>query len=226
MRPYEVLFLAVVIAVVHLASPRLAGLIRDQRLFGSFSGGLAVGYVFLHLLPELDAGHELVGKRIYFVAMVGFTILYGFQYWLRAREDAIVRKATFALETGVSMFYTTLLVFTLGSQLPKTTGLTIVFVIALGMDLLSDDVDALKEFGDQFRNRGRYLLAGAAAIGYGLSLLRRPHEVYIDLLTAVMAGFMLYSVFHDEVPEIAKARFMPFLAGMVTFFVIHLLLGG
>ena len=35
---------------------------------------------------------------------------------------------------------------------------------------------------------------------------------------------MLFSVFKEELPNIAKARIRPFLAGVVTFFVLHFVL--
>lgn len=226
MREIDIVVIALVVVLVHLASPQLAGLIRNKGKYSSFSGGLAVAYVFLHLLTELDVGHELIGSRIYFVALIGFTFLYGFEFWLLRQKDSTKHRAHYALQMGIAMVYSALLVFTLGTQLPATLLLTVVFVIAIGMDLLSDDIDFLEEFDTRFRNQGRYLVAGAGAAGFALSLVRRPHEVYIDLLTAVLAGFMLYSVFRDEVPTASKAHFTPFLAGLGTFLVIHFLLGG
>lgn len=226
MREIDIVVIALVVVFVHLASPQLARLIRNKGNYASFSGGLAVAYVFLHLLPELDEGHEFLGERIYFVALLGFTFLYGFEFWLRRRSRVEVQKAHYALQMGIAMVYSALLVFTLGTQLPATLALTVVFVIAIGMDLLSDDIDFLEDFDDRFRKQGRFLVAAAGAAGFALSLVRRPHEVYIDLLTAVLAGFMLYSVFRDEVPTASKAHFPMFLTGLGTFLVIHLLLGG
>jgi hypothetical protein len=119
-----------------------------------------------------------------------------------------------------------MLVFTLATQLPDSLKLTTIFALSLGLDLLSDDIDAQQEFGDRFRHLGRYLLALAALAGFGLSLLRRPHEVYIDLITAVLAGFMLFSVFREEVPSASRAHFPAFLLGMLTFLALHLALSG
>ena len=51
------------------ADPMLAPHIRKlplvpERDMGSFAGGLAVAYVFLHLLPEIAAGNEAIGEAL------------------------------------------------------------------------------------------------------------------------------------------------------------------
>ncbi|MEX5262297.1 hypothetical protein [Kocuria sp. CPCC 205263] len=51
--------LTVVLAGLHLAAPHIRKLpFVPERYMGSFAGGLAVAYVFLHLLPEIAAGIE------------------------------------------------------------------------------------------------------------------------------------------------------------------------
>ena len=86
--------LAAVLAGLHLAAPRIRTLpLVPERVIGSFAGGLAVAYVFLHLLPEIAAGDEAVGEAlsdvleatplielgIFLVALVGFTVFYGLE---------------------------------------------------------------------------------------------------------------------------------------------------
>jgi len=213
---------AAAFALVHLLSPLAARRIANIRGMASFSGGMAVAYVFLHLVPELDEGHELVGERIYFVALLGFTLLYGVRHRLSRRPDA--RSAHYAVHTAIGAVYTGLLVFTLGNQLPETVPLTIVFVLSIGMHLLGGDIGSLEDFGDRFRNQSRYVLAAAAAFGYVLSLVREPHEMAVDVLTAILAGFMLFTIFREELPDIGKARFRAFLLGLIAFAVLHVVL--
>lgn len=80
--------LTLILAGLHLAAPHVRGLPAvPERYTGSFAGGLAVAYVFLHLLPEIAAGNEAVGEAlsdvleptpllelaIFLVALAGFT---------------------------------------------------------------------------------------------------------------------------------------------------------
>lgn len=83
-----------VLATMHLLASRIRTLPAvPQRATASFAGGLAVAYVFLHLLPELAAGHrelrEVLGEEtgptaltelgIFLVALVGFTLFYSLE---------------------------------------------------------------------------------------------------------------------------------------------------
>ena len=46
-----------------------------EHQFGSFGGGMAAWYVFVHLFPELDAGHDFIGDRIDGVVLIGPDVL-------------------------------------------------------------------------------------------------------------------------------------------------------
>lgn len=85
---------ALLLAALHLAAPRIRKLPGvPENATGSFAGGLAVAYVFLHLLPELAEGNESVGEAlenvlrptplvdlgIFVVALTGFTAFYGLE---------------------------------------------------------------------------------------------------------------------------------------------------
>ena len=85
---------AVVLAALHLLAPRIRKLpLVPANATGSFAGGLAVAYVFLHLLPELSEGNKAVGDAlqdvvtitplldlgIFLVALAGFLLFYGLE---------------------------------------------------------------------------------------------------------------------------------------------------
>ncbi|MEP6464517.1 MAG: hypothetical protein ABJC62_14150, partial [Frankiaceae bacterium] len=64
-----------------------------ERALGSFAGGLAVSYVFLHLLPELAEGNEAIGEAldnvvrpapltdlaIFAIALAGFLLFFSLE---------------------------------------------------------------------------------------------------------------------------------------------------
>lgn len=105
-------FLAsVALAALHLAAPRIRALpLVPEKRMASFAGGLAVSYVFLHLLPEIATGNEGVGEAlddiiepspltelaIFGVALLGFVAFYGLERLAAARsgtEEAGARPA-------------------------------------------------------------------------------------------------------------------------------------
>jgi hypothetical protein len=86
--------IAALLAGLHLAAPRIRTLpLVPETATGSLAGGLAVAYVFLHLLPEIAEGNEAIGEAlsdvlqptplidlgIFLVALVGFTAFYGLE---------------------------------------------------------------------------------------------------------------------------------------------------
>jgi hypothetical protein len=81
----------VALVVLHLLAPRIRRLpLVPEAVTASFAGGLAVAYVFLHLIPELARGNEdlrqLFGEQggpsallelgIFIVALVGLLLFY------------------------------------------------------------------------------------------------------------------------------------------------------
>lgn len=83
-----------VLVGLHLAAPRIRRLpLVPEAATGSFAGGLAVAYVFLHLLPDVAEGNQAIGEAlgrvvrpsplvdlgIFFVALLGFVAFFGLQ---------------------------------------------------------------------------------------------------------------------------------------------------
>jgi len=86
------LAIALLLATLHAYAGRIQRLpLVPGRATGSFAGGIAVAYVFLHLMPDLAAGNEALGEAlddvveltplleaaIFLVALSGFTLFYG-----------------------------------------------------------------------------------------------------------------------------------------------------
>lgn len=110
---------ATLLALVHFAAPALARLESGPRSrWLSIAGGVAVAYVFVHLLPELAAGQEhlsrvlrrdspsvgmpsgvlpgpLAGQHVYVLALAGLLAFYGL-------EKLAVSRAHGATQTRVT----------------------------------------------------------------------------------------------------------------------------
>ncbi len=61
---WEILLVTLILGASHVIAPRFRGLIRYPERQQAFGGGLSVAYVFLHLIPSLDASDGVVGPRI------------------------------------------------------------------------------------------------------------------------------------------------------------------
>ena len=91
------------LAVLHLLAPHIRRLpLVPEYATASFAGGIAVSYVFLHLLPELSNGNRelrevlgeegapspLLGLEVFLIALVGFAVFYGLERLAERSRDA------------------------------------------------------------------------------------------------------------------------------------------
>ena len=220
---WEVLLIALILGSAHVISPRIFGLRKHPEIQQAFGGGLSVAYIFLHLIPSLDASNELVGPQIYFVALLGFVAFYGLDVLFQPPRDAHPTK--YHAYLWVFFLYDGLLVFTLGLELPPTPILTLVFAVSLAVDVLNTDLELQEGFGERFVKSGRWVLLAGVASGYALSLVRRPHPVVVDIVTAALAGFMMFHTFNGQFPVVRNKKFPAFVVGLLTFWGLHVLLG-
>ena len=220
-----------VLVVLHLLAPRVRTLPGvPDRVVGSFAGGIAIAYVFLHLLPELAEGNEGVGEvlsdvievdavlelSIFLVALTGFTVLYGLERLAersgspRARVHAgggeIVEQdepppAVFWLHLATFSVYNALITYSL--PLRFRTGMTfaLLFVLAMALHFVLTDRSLEEHYPRRFSRWGRFVLAGALLLGWVLAVVAAPTStVVVTLLTALLGGGILLNVFKEELP--------------------------
>jgi zinc transporter ZupT len=219
---WEILMVALILGAAHVISPRVFKLRKHPERQDAFSGGLSVAYVFLHLIPSLDASDGLVGPRIYFVALLGFVVFYGLDVLFQPPRHA--HPTRYHAYLGVFFLYDGLMVFTLGLELPPTAILTLVFAVSLSLDVLSTDIELQGGYGARFVKSGRWVLLAGVAGGYALSLVRRPHPLVVDILTAALAGFMMFNTFKGVFPVSRNKKFPAFVAGLLMFWLLHIVL--
>lgn len=231
------LALAVVLAALHLAAPRIRGLpFVPERATGSFAGGLAVAYVFLHLLPEIAEGDEAVGELladvvrptpltelgIFVVALAGFTAFYGLE---RLAERDASRSAgpepgawVYRLHLGAFLVYNVLITYTMALRVRTGLLFALLFTVAMGLHFVLTDRGLAERYPRRFARSGRIFLAAALLLGWALSALFAPTStVLVALLTALLGGSILLNVFKEELPSVSRSSFAWFLTGLTLY---------
>ncbi len=225
------LVIALVLAGLHLLAPRVRTLPGvPERAMGSFAGGLAVAYVFLHLLPELVEGNEAIGEvledvvettplldlAIFSVALAGFTVFYGLERWAeRGGEDS---PAVFRLHLGSFVVYNALITYTMPLRLRTGIAFAILFTVAMGLHFVLTDRGLEQHYPRRFWRAGRPVLAGALLLGWALVAVFAPQStVLVALLTAFLGGSVLLNVFKEELPSARRSSFGWFLAGLALY---------
>jgi len=237
-----------VLAGLHLAAPKIRKLpFVPERATGSFAGGLAVAYVFLHLLPEIAAGNEAIGQAladvvkptplmelgIFLVALAGFTIFYALERLAaRTAPRTLVTAGpgdtpqdrspssglVYRAHLGSFLIYNALITYTMALRLRTGILFAVLFTIAMGLHFVLTDRGLEEHYPDRFGPAGRLALAGALGVGWIADAVLAPTStLLVALLTALLGGSILLNVFKEEVPSGRRSSFPWFLAGLVVY---------
>lgn len=177
-------------------------------------------------MPELEVTHRVLGKNIHFIVLAGFAFLFIVDTLLsRNQKRADTDKGHFLLRTGIAALYDFLMAYTMSENLPLSPINAAAYAVSLGLPVTSLDVRFIEEFGPHRHRSRRPFLVASLLAGWGLSLLTDQHEVILDVLTAMVAGFMMYAVFGEELPKRDRIRIRWFVAGATLYFLLDLVAG-
>ncbi len=206
---------------------------RHQRKVLSFGAGVTIAYVFVHLLPELEAARAVLVRtgedrllpfpalRVYLAALIGFMLFYGLQHlvtWTRIppgpeaaggqedRRGRLIRAAGF-------LAYVWLAGYLAVRSLEEGTTRTALYAAALGLHFLSLDYSLGREYGPWYKRSARYAFFVAPLAGWATGLaagLSRP-------LTAALVGFIsggiIMNAIVSELPKEKEGRLWYFFFG-------------
>jgi hypothetical protein len=237
----ETFCLAVLFAAIFVFGEKLfAGSRVHKRRALSVAGGVAVAYVFVHLLPELArAGETFVEitadqplpwpeHRVYAAALVGFVLFYGLEHlvhWFRHsghREKAGsgVRDPILILHIGGFALYVGLISYLMVRGIDEREVPVLLYGTAMGLHFLSTGHSLHHEHGRGYDIRGRWALALAALGGWVCGVLvELPKPVAITLLGLVSGGVVMNSMI-AELPGEKDGRFVPFCLGAAAYAVL------
>ena len=220
--------LAVVgLVVVRLFSNRLRFLDGTPRsIWLSIAGGISVAYVFVHLLPDLNEGQEVIAEavgedlaflesHVYLMALVGLSVFYGLERLATSsrrrnreagKEDS-TSEGVFWLHISSFAVYNALIGYLLLHR--STTGLQalVLFSVAMALHFVVNDHGLREQHKNSYLRTGRWVLAGAIFLGWVVGLLSEIPEVGIAVLTAFLAGGVVLNVLKEELPEERESRF-------------------
>ncbi len=213
---------AIAITAIHLWSKQLHCLLyREEYIAASFSGGMAISYVFLNLLPELETAEKFLGYSIHFIILLGFIIFYSLEslVWKTSNAPSSQRSFIFGIELFFYCLYNFLLIYTI----PKVNGLSITgfpYLMAIGFHLLHNNHILDKKYGKLFV-WGRYCLIGTIVLSLSLDVVTQQRDILVsDFLVAFLAGSIMFNIFYDELPSPRKSRLRWFIGGAIVYAVL------
>lgn len=215
--------------LIHLLANELIPSNRIRRLkWFSFSGGLAVSYVFVYVLPTLHKEQILVKKygdyftmesELYFVGLLGLILFYGIQKLVRNTpkiNKAIHAKKLFWLQIIFFGIYNMLVAYTVISH--KVLGVQAVFYgLAVGMHFIAVAHDLWREYKELYNKIGRYVLALGILAGWALGMEVELSPLTESIIFAFISGAMILNVLKYELPPDEEAHFLTFAIGVVSY---------
>lgn len=235
-----------VITFILMACHYLSPLIKkiphlNSRKIISFSGGIAVAYVFLHMLPELVEGNSSIGKLllqtksltalldlgIFIIALFGFNIYFGLEV-LAARVKLSHRssiKNVYFLHLMMYGIYNFLITYTMPLRVQSGIPYAIMFTFVIGFHFIFVDRNFNQNFHRYFSTSGRLFLLSALFFGWLITALTNPMNiVLVSFMIAFLSGSVLYTVFREELPTTKKSSFIMFTAGILLLSIILILM--
>ncbi|MDF1683834.1 MAG: hypothetical protein P1U36_04165 [Legionellaceae bacterium] len=222
----------IILMFSHYLSPWFANHLPGQgRSFVSFSGGVAVAYVFLHMLPELVEYNKPIGKFlisnrwltsftelfIYIVALFGFLVYYGLDLLAENYRDADHDDAfVYGLHLGMFCLYNFLITYTMSLRALSSMSATGVFTFAMALHFVLTDRKFCRFYAARFKHFGRFLLMSALLAGWFCSVIFDPVNVLVSaFMLAFLAGSILLNVFREELPATRLTNYYWFSFGML-----------
>ncbi|MEE4200303.1 hypothetical protein [Erythrobacter sp.] len=223
---------ALLFCAVHLFMGKLTFLdVQPRSRWLSFAGGVAVGYVFLHILPELAAhGEELASSTglvpvfaeslIYALSLAGLVIFYGIEraaIVTGARRDEDGNARIFWIHIIATAALAAIIAYLLSHREDTAASGLALYTGALLIHFVTADFAARSHFPQAYDARGRWVLAVATLAGWAAGYAWRLPELAIACLFAFLGGGMVLIVLKEELPAQRESSFLPFLGGALIY---------
>jgi len=224
-------------AFAHLFSYKLLflqGIPRSPWL--SMAGGVSVAYVFLHILPELSArqgaiedtggllGLAFLEHHVYIMALLGLGLFYGLERAAKAKrepsgeeEGSKSAAGVFWLHVASFSVYNALIGYLMLHREEQGLPSLLFFFFALTLHFVVNDYGLREDHAEDYDRIGRWVLAAAIFVGWGIGLLTEIPEPAIAMLFAFLAGGIVLNVLKEELPRERKSRFWAFALGAVAY---------
>ena len=237
LQPLTTLVMMLAFCAVHLFIGTLTWLDRSPRSrWLSFAGGVAVAYVFLHIMPELSAHAMVLGERtslggkvavgwVYSLSLAGLILFYGIERTVAASKERrmqdhgedLPHHPVFWMHIAASGLLMAIIAYLLNHREETSLASLALFFIAMMLHLVTADFGTRKDHPALYDARGRWALVAATATGWGLVLLVKLPETLIGCMFAFVGGGVVLLVLKEELPEQEQSAFLPFLAGALIY---------
>ena len=220
-------FIGIIFILLHLFANKLLPAERIKRLLWfSFSGGLAVSYVFVYLLPTLHQEQSAIEDKyralameseIYIIGLIGVVSFLLIQVIVR-RHD-VSRNTSFYTAVAFYTIYNAMISFTVLSA-DIAVVQAVFYSFAIGLHIIAVAHDMYREFPVEYKRNGRYIMAGGIVAGWLFALTIELDPLSKAVIFSIISGAMIFNVFKNEIPHEREIHFPTFVIGVFAYTVV------
>jgi len=229
----------VVIALVHLCSPRFRFLRKPDNPWLPVSAGVALAYVFMDIFPHLakkklrltdaDAAglYKFLAANVYLMALLGFCVYLGvglLSQAYRQGSDAADGLGFGAVPTVVKSesvslaAYNFIIGYLLAEQPTHGAQPVLIFAVAMAIHFVGVDHLLREQFRNLYDRTARYFFVVALAAGWIAGLLIELPDPAFAIVFAFLAGGIVVIAAVYELPRIRSTKqYLFFVAGAALF---------
>ena len=204
------------------------------RKFVSFSAGVGIAYVFIHLWPQVAhtqalaeqelhwlEGH-LLHYALYIIALLGLAVFYTMDrliaraYEIEDKTDPnLIESHLFWAHIGFFALYNAMIGYLLNHLDEPDTSL-LIFSIAFALHFVTNDWGLRHHHEIVYDKYGRYILSLAILAGFAAGAISDFPEYFIGSVEAFVAGAMTLNVIKHELPSEREGNLEGFLLGIIS----------
>ena len=224
----DIVAMGIFFITIHLLANELIPADRMKRLrWFSLSGGLAVSYLFVYVLPSLHREQQQLQEygntftmetELYFIGLLGLLLFYGVEKAVdyASEKGTADRLAFFWLQTAFFTIYNMLIAYTVVASLVE--GIQALFYgVAIGLHFIAVAHDLWRKSPIRYNKVGRYVLASGICIGWVIGVTTTLSSVTQSFIFAFISGAMILNVLKNELPKERDAHFPTFAIAIVTY---------
>jgi hypothetical protein len=219
-----------ILCAIHVLFPNIErALHRYKHIWVQVSGGMAIGYVFMYMLPKLSddtsliisnepAEWEFLHYRLYLFAMIGLLTYLLVDIWSASENP---RAVYWKRIQGACFCLYNLLIGYMLFNIPRTGILPFLLVaLVISAHLMGMDHLFYKWHANFYKLTLKWLMAISLIAGWLVGLTIKLPETFKASSSAFIAGGIIINVITEKLPERERDHLRPFLAGVGLLVVI------
>lgn len=229
---------ALLLTLVHFSADKLKFSYIPRSKWLSLAGGISVAYIFMHVMPELQEWQEVfvetttfrtiqfLEHHLYLISLFGLMIFYGLERAAKLSKESHRNAPDKQASHNVRVFWVHIISFSIYNFL---IGYLLVhreensfrnlafFVVAMGFHFLVNDYGLIDHYKEDYKKKGRWIVALAIIAGWIVGVLTEITQLYIGIIFGFVAGGIILNILKEELPEERKSNFWAFAFGVIAY---------